>query len=46
MIRLFIFSFLLLSTEIHAREASREDYLERDRAKLAILDKILSLIHI
>lgn len=44
MIRLFIFSFLLLSTEIHAREASREDYLERDRAKLAILDKITARV--
>lgn len=44
MIRLLILSFLFLSTAAHAREASREDYLEREKAELAILDKITARV--
>ncbi len=44
MFRLFFLAFLLLSVEANAREANREDYLERDTAKLAILDKITARV--
>lgn len=46
MIRLLFATLLFLGVHghSHGREASREDYLERDTAKLAILDKITARV--
>ena len=44
MIRLIATILFLVVTTAHAREASREDYLARENAQLAILDKITARV--